>query len=427
MARHKPTTVDTPLTVLTVNGVAFAAGLVWRPLKSARNYKAEARALGKADKRPLAVIRHGRTVTQAGFAKREKRNYKGIYSLAAALAGVLGEDWIAVFDVGDERYALIAARRGGILPGRDIVGSQDVIAGILRETYNEMSAESDGVNTRVIAPPIFEFGDDVTTLAELLHSRDLLPDYKLRQIVFGVSTGEALIAGAVLLAVAAGVYGYSLWNANQLRIKAASDAQIAGQLVAASNPDLEVIKPWVSQPAAMTVLDACTAYWESVPVSIAGWRFTAGQCGPNGASRTYSRDGSNVEAFARALAQAAVPAYSDAFSTATLSDPIQLPAEVGDVLPAQAQREQAMTAYFQRIDGFASAVIALKPLPPPVDGKPVPVPDWTTYTITVTSAVQPELLFADLDLAGLRVHDIAVTLGENATISWTTTGEFYAQ
>lgn len=427
MARRKPTT-DSPLTILTVNGTAYVAGLVWLPLKSARNYKAEAKALGKADRRPLAVIRHGRTVTQAGFARRE-RNVKGMYSLAAALAGVLGEDFIGVFDAGADHYALIAARRGGILPGRDVVGGFDAIAAILRETYNEMSAESDGVATRVIAPAIFEFGDDAATLADLLHSNELRPEYRLRALA--LATSELAIAAAVLVAVGASVYGYGLWHTKQLRAKAADDANLAVQVAAASAPPSapaqDVVKPWVTLPAARVVLDACRDYWDSVPVAIAGWRFTAGQCGPTGASRTYRRDGGNVEAFGRALAPGAAPAYSDAFSTATLATPITLPVDATDVLPALATRERAVTAYIQRIDTFANASIALKPVPPPVDGEPAPVTPWTTHTLTVTSPLPPDVLLANLDLAGLRVLDIAVTLDESAALNWTTTGEFYAQ
>lgn len=428
MARHKHA-ADTGLTVFTVNGNAFAAGLVWLPLKSARNYKAEAKARGKADGRPLAVIRHGRSVTQAGFARRDRRSVKGTYSLAATLAGVLGDDFIGVFEIEPDRYALVAVHKGAVLPGRDMVGDYASVETLLRETYNLVSTDGDSGDVggigKVIVPAKFEFASERATLAELLQPGVLRSEYRLRPL--SLTGGELAIAGAVLLAVGASVYGYQWWQARLLREQAASDARIAAQREASSAPAPEVVKPWVSLPSAGRVLDACRDYFDAVPVAIAGWQFSDGHCGPSGASRTYRRDGGNVVAFGQALAPGATPAYGDAFNTAGLSDPIALPADASDVLPARATREREVTAYFQRIDSFATASIALKPPPPPSDGEPAPVPPWSTYTITVTSALPPDLLFADLDLDGLRVLDIAVALDANAALNWTITGEFHAQ
>jgi len=423
MAR-KPTSAA-GLTVVTVNGKAYVAGLVWRPLKSARNYKGEAKTLGKADGMSLVAIRHGRAVTQAGFAPRERTNHKGKHSLAASLAGVLGDDWIGVFDLGDDRYALIAVRRGAVLPGRDMVGDQDAIGTLLRETYNLVSAESDGVDTRILAPPVFEFGNESAALDQLLPPGAARAEHRLRPIALGLTPREAAITTAVVVLVGAGVYGYTLWHAKQLRIQAQNATLAEQQAAAAAAPPSEIVRPWVSVPAAHATLDACARYWRAVPLAIAGWRFTSGTCGPNGASRTYRNAGSTVEAFDRAVTVA--PAYADAYNTATLSEPITLTPDAGDVLPALATREKAVTAYFQRIDAFTSASVALKPPPPPIDGEPATVPPWTTYTLTLISPLPPELVLAQLDMAGLRVLDIAVALDDSATLTWTTTGEFYAQ
>lgn len=111
--------------ILSYHGKSFVSGLQWHPLGSLTGYMKEAREYGRLHKMDIVAIRRTPNVIQAGFVARSAGAMKGMYSLAAALAGQLGQSWLAAWQVpGDEpRYALVAVIDGAVIPGYDLVGS----------------------------------------------------------------------------------------------------------------------------------------------------------------------------------------------------------------------------------------------------------------------------------------------------------------
>lgn len=75
---------------------AFVTGLFWQPLTSPRSYMSEARNIGKKRNWDIVAIRKSARI-QAGFVSKDAGVMKGMYSLAAALAGQLGDSWIESF------------------------------------------------------------------------------------------------------------------------------------------------------------------------------------------------------------------------------------------------------------------------------------------------------------------------------------------
>ncbi|WP_254914441.1 type 4b pilus protein PilO2 [Pseudomonas aeruginosa] len=148
--------ISTPVTVTTVNGQSFVSGLFWQPLSKPRAYMQEAREIGKREKMDIVAIRHG-SIIQAGFVSKNAGVTKGMYSLAAALAGALGESWLGVFALGAERYALVGVKDGAILPGCDIVGDQVEI----QEKLQIFQAFFTDENDKFFSPPEFGFSNNV--------------------------------------------------------------------------------------------------------------------------------------------------------------------------------------------------------------------------------------------------------------------------
>ncbi|MEJ7745698.1 MAG: type 4b pilus protein PilO2, partial [Luteimonas sp.] len=220
------------LQIVEINGRPFVCGLYWKPLRSVRSYMAEAKEIGRKEKWEMVTIRKGRTVIQAGFAPKGKRRLKGMYSLAAALAGQLGENWIGVFPIGPDRYALVAVYKGAVAPGFDLISSRDEVEPKLREVYSLLSndPQADFVKSgRVIAPPEFSFGAESLLLADLLIPKALKNEYKLRPLTLGLTPKEFVVIAVGLILLAGAGLGAKWWfdekRAEEERVAARAAAQ----------------------------------------------------------------------------------------------------------------------------------------------------------------------------------------------------------
>lgn len=439
MTAQSPTDAS-GLDIIEVNGETFVAGLMWQPLRAGRLHKADAKRIGAKERMDVAIIRVGST-TQAGFAPKGKQPLKGLYSLAASLAGVLGDDWVGVFDIGHDRYALIAVHQGAVLPGYDATGPFDKIHTLLREAYSMAAAGGENGEkqsaTRVIAPPAFGYGGDAAQLVDLLHTRNLKAEYKLRQLAFRLTPRESAMVAVAVITVGGIAYGVHLWrDAKDKAAAAAAASAIAVQQqarIAQNDAAQTPVQPWVSLPAAHAVLRACAAHWHATPLTVGGWIFEAGRCGASGASADYRRSGATtVAAFARAAraryGEAAV-IIRDQGEAATITTPITTAPAPGDILQPRAVATEALIAHFQAIDSVAQLTLAEQPIPAPSPDAPdAPQPDWVTYSLSVTTAIAPDRVLAGLALDGVRITDTAVALSaETATLSWTFTGALYAR
>ncbi|HCB1709605.1 TPA: type 4b pilus protein PilO2 [Citrobacter freundii] len=66
--------------VITVNGNNFAVGLDWKALNNARKHMKEAKEYGKKNGLDVVAIKKGDFI-QAGFAPKQAKSIKGMYSL----------------------------------------------------------------------------------------------------------------------------------------------------------------------------------------------------------------------------------------------------------------------------------------------------------------------------------------------------------
>jgi len=117
-------------TIVSINGNRFVSGLLWQALTRPRGYMKEAKEIGKREGLDIVAIRDTAEVKQAGFVSKADGAYKGMYSLAAALAGQLGDTWIGAFKLPDDRYAMVAVDSGAIIPA---------IRTLFRSSYGESS------------------------------------------------------------------------------------------------------------------------------------------------------------------------------------------------------------------------------------------------------------------------------------------------
>lgn len=420
--------------VISLNGKRFVTGLFWQPLTQPRTFLKEARDIGRREGMDVVAIRKGR-VLQAGFA-RKSPTYAGAYSLAATLAGLLGDDWIGVFEVDADadRYAIVGTKKGAIIPGCDVIGSRDDVQDRLNSDYNLHRFE------RVICPSDFGFGGEEKALADVLASGKLLNEYKLAALESGLRTRKLVLASFGMLALAGVVLGGLAWHQRQKALEVEAQAraqQLAtaaaeqGQQSAASSA-APLPHPWATQPVAPAFRRACVDAIGGVPLSLGGWLVESAQCDGNALQLTFKRSGNTTnDSLTRAAATSGytLNQIDEAGETAQLSLPlVALPSGGDDALESLGAVTGTVKSVLQaRMIAYS---MALKPPPPPPQALPgetpppaPPPPDWQTTTLTVTGAHTPETVLVGIDtLPGMRLTSIAVKRTESS-LEWTLTGE----
>jgi len=428
------------LEVIEVNGKRLVSGLWWKPLRNSRTYRTEAKQIGKAENMEMVTIRHGRSVIQAGFAPRRRQRLKGMYSLAAALAGQLGDNWIGAFEVGVNRYALVALYKGAVVPGFDVIGTRDEIEPRLREVYSLLTSNAQDDfrgSGRVIAPKEFGFSDESLQLQDLLTAKTIKSEYRLRPLTLGMTTREIVAIGVGVVALGAAGVGAKIYFDQKREAesreaeRAAAVAQVNQASAAAAAAKAGLVRPWTTLPATPVLLDACAAHLHSTALSFAGWQFTNARCAPGKAVASYARLGSSpVADFVEAATKAtgSPPGLFEQGTTGSIEAVIAVSPQGSDQLRGTAQLLMDFTTHLQQLGDHVSFTLTEKPYTPDPNKPDAPAPDWTTNGFVIQTKFPPERLFKDLDTSGIRVFEVVTTLTpDTAELAWTINGELYGR
>lgn len=430
--------------VVTINGRKFVTGLFWQPLSSPRNFMAEAREIGKKRNWDIVAIRRSLRI-QAGFVSKDAGALKGMYSLAAALAGQLGSSWIGAFALEDGQYAVVAVHDGSIVPGYDLVVPREEALETLQSGYNLFQFDPDSI----YAPSDFNFSPHEKNIYELLTPKSLRTEYKLKQLTFGLTKRELVAVSMTIIAALMALWGWGEYNDYQKRIE--RDERIQQEQI--RRAQLEKLNqnskqkqqiqalahPWASAPAATDFVTGCSTTVQSLPLSVAGWVFESATCDNKGVSIVYKRRviGTTVKHFAQAAPVYfdSEPAFADEGDTALVGKPLQIPFGGDDALEPAASMLTEFTAHFQasdtklKLEEKQVAVQSAPPLAGQVQTSAPPAPTWRHFTFEYNAALPPGPYFVSLPHKnGIRVTQIKVKLGEeDASLAWTVSGDLYAK
>lgn len=434
--------------IITVNGRKFVTGLFWQPLTSPRSYMSEARIIGKKRNWDIVAIRKGVRI-QAGFVSKDAGVMKGMYSLASALAGQLGDSWIGAFPVGNDEYAVVAVHDGSIVPGYDVIGGKDDALSLLKQGYQLFQYE----NESVFAPADFEFAQYEKSLESLLTPRTLKGEYRLKQLTFGLTKQELVMLGVFGVVALSGMYGWAKYKAYEEK-KAGEEAVRQEQLRRAELDRLnantrnkqgaEALQhPWAAMPGAIDFVTACSTEIYALPLNIAGWQIEGAKCDEKALTVTYKRRaaGTTVNAFIDGAGGGyeGMPVFTDDGDTATTKRSIKMMFG-GDEKVAQADVVQnAFLSHFQAVDVRLKLIEKTVTLPPPPTSQPLPgqppspplpapVADWRMFSYEFETPIAPGLVIGGLpDKNGVRITKMEMRFVEDdASLKWTVTGELYA-
>lgn len=424
--------------ILTVHGRRYASGLYWQPLTRPRTFQQEARDIGARDGFELATLRKGR-LFQAGLAKRVEVGPKATFSLAAAVAAQLGDDFVAVFEDAPEHFVLVACKGGSVIPDCDVHGDRDEIESRLRHAYNQHN-----LSGRVICPSAFGFGGEEIELPALLDPKKVAAEWRLAPLRRGLGGNRVLLIGGTVFALGAMAFGYQVWREKQeeeqAAIVAAAAAQEAAQQ-AQQAPTAPVAAPvamphpWIEQPKVDVFVSACMDVIGRVPLSLGGWTVESAQCDGVGMNAVFHREVAATVTDLRESAAAAgytVQSIADDAGTATLSVTLAKLSGGGDdpILPIETPTEVARSVLQRR---QIVHQLTAKPAPEPpapqapqtgdVQAAPPPVPDWKTYTLSITGRYSPADALSGFDsLPGLRITSVAVKRSASV-LEWAINGE----
>ncbi|CAD7741210.1 hypothetical protein LMG31884_47420 (plasmid) [Xanthomonas hydrangeae] len=439
--------VEASLNTITVHGKKLVGGLLWEPLDSPRHYMSEAKRIGKERKMEMVAIRKSDSAIQAGFAPRTKERLKGYYSLAATLAGCLGESWMGAFSVEDGRYVFVTVIDGIVLPGQDIIGDREKVEQALKKTYSLVTADPGKqikLQKRIIAPAEFNFSNDNRTLGEILTPDAFRKEHQLTPLALGLTTRE-IVLGVVGITILGGAAFGALWwldlrQARELQAEAMRKAdELQKQKLEAQRA---IPQPWLGQPNAKLMLDAAAHSLKNTRLSYGGWGYIESACDTQQCAAIYARpdDGAPIGAFLQAAQSVNGARLAD--NKGVVYYKVDLKPETGDLLKTMQQREFNFINYFQAFGPYVQATIeAPKDEVQPED--PAAQVTWKKRNFTVGTSFPPELLFEGLDLAGLRINSIVTRIPDqanassesaqstfncgDAVICWSINGELYGR
>jgi len=440
------TSATTPATITTINGKQFVSGLFWQPLTRPRAFMKEAREIGKREGMDIVAIRRS-TIMQAGFVAKNQGVMKGMYSLAASLAGTLGKSWIGVFALDEERFAFVAVQDGAILPGCDMVGTRDVILEKLRTTYSFFPKQWD----KVYCPPSFEFGGDDLQIDKILTPSVLKKDYRLKQLTFGLTTKELVIGFVIITLLVGSSVTYFNWKRQRdkraLAERIQKDQQKRRDLEAlnAKAKKAQTVKalehPWSKAPAAEDFVVGCYAAIASMPLIVKGWGFESATCDGHHEIAIYKRFGNaTVDEFVSDARRRwpTEPAILAGGNSAAINIELKLLFGGDDALPQSALSLSRLTSSMQAIGieikidekKDPQATAAKLPGQDAASAVTLPKPNWKTYSYSLSSDLSPLVFWQGVNGQGIRMSNLGATLKIEDTapsITWNAAGEIYAQ
>lgn len=431
------------VTVVALNGRQFAAGLFWQPLTRLNNYMAEAREIGKREGMDIVAIRRAIPM-QAGFVAKGQGVQKGMYSLAAALAGQLGASCVAAFeiDAAEDRYGLVAVHDNAIVPGCDLVATRDEVLNKLRAVYNYLNWE------KVYAPASFQFGGEELDIKKALDPSNLKPEHRLRPLTFGLTRKELVVLSMVLLLGAAGLVGWLQWQEKVDREAAEAAAKAAAERRAElerlnANAKREMDQkslehPWAKQPAADDFVTGCVQRIDGLPLVVDGWVLQQAKCSGAFLSVSYDRrDGGTTNGFLAASANwfSSTPTIATSGDGALIDIPIELRVGGDEPLRTAAEATADLVSHFQRagLQSGLSEKAAAKVSGPALPGhatteQTARAPDWRVFGFKLETERSPDVVLQGMRTDGVRFTEVLVRLEAGAPkLTWSLTGDLYAK
>lgn len=423
--------------VFSIGQNRFVAGLHWKGLHS-RNYMREARRVGAKFNWDIVAVRKGVRV-QAGFIARGVGVTTGMYSVASALSGILGDNWIGMFQIDADKYVIAAVRQGGIIPSYDRVGTREEAIAAVREAFNLFP----DANVKVYAPRDCNVGTEELSLSSILDPKNLKRDYQLK--LLGFPWGRVAVALGI---VAAGIIGWTEYQmhlaeeaaraAEAERVRREQELAELNARTRAEQQAKALEHPWAKMPRADELAKECGKVIGELPLSIAGWVVDTAKCDGVKVQAVYRRHGaagaplSDFRRSAQPLEKSSL-VIAEAGERAEITVPVtvQLAGDEELLDPVALQEKWISHLQLLGVTFRLEEKAVVLPAPPAGPGEtplPPPVATWRLFPLAFESGVNPQGILAGVgDLTGVRLKAVEAVISREGAIKWSVQGELYGK
>lgn len=348
-----------------------------------------------------------------------------LYSLAAAFQSGVGGSSHGIYRINDQMWVFLATVRGRLTVMGDVTGSLNDVCLARSQFLNFNDPGSEGWNSVAEPEQNISWQVLVDGLSRRHFGRACLRNVSLRKPVLMLLASLAIILTALWLQNSASQ------RARDAAIRAAQQAS----KVIVKQPDarIKAPHPWAVQTVIPAFLSQCWFTREPLPVSVAGWRLSAGACDERGLRLHYEAiPGSTVEDFdQRARDLFGRPASfnlkeggkkGDVFIPFTVQDTVLRDEDVASV----DDQLKTFISHLQRrnVPVQFSEVKPAEVAPGAVSTQPEQ--DWREFSFFVSSRLAPEWLLDGCEDSGLRLSSIAFTLSAQGQFAYTIRGSLYA-
>lgn len=428
MKKQKEKRVLTTQSVMAQGRTGWLAGLRWLDERGAglgfwRNTRGDTHRIQIGSKPDRMV----------GFA-RPARSRRGIRlcSLAAAFLVREGGNSYGIYrlDEADDRWVFFATVSGRVSVMGDVVGTLSEVTHA-RERFMEFNDPGDMQRGwHCSATP--EQAESWQSLTGSL-TRSQWRQVQLRQIP---SLRKVIALSVAVLGISAGLCYWQDDAGVSARQAAALAEYKARQALSLSKPVAiqPAAHPWASLLPSTVFLSQCWFTREPLPVSVVGWRLTAGECTQTGLRLRYvAMPGTTVEDFARRskqiFGQSAIFNLKEGGENGDVNVPYtaRSQSDRNEVVPDQDTQLMRFVTHLQRRNIPVQFTEIRPPEVVPGAANTLPPQDWREFTFTVNTRLAPEWMLAGCDDTGLRLFSIAFTLNPQGQFDYTVKGSLYAQ
>lgn len=404
----------------------WMAGIHWAPQRSVLMTRLRSRTSPDTH-----CVTAGRGNTSMSGAVSPGRVRHRLYALAVAFQLSEGGNAWGIYRLSrdEDLWVFFAASGGQLSVMGDVTGSRAFIESAAQNFLRFNDADAPGLRSAATA----EDDLDATSLTKRLSAAQL-KRCRLRKR----RTPMSFILPTVVLTLAAasGTYWYDSvqQKADQAAAMAAYRARMAMMTEKPATP-VRAPHPWASQLPVSVLLSNCWLTREPLYASVAGWRFTDGECVPEGLRlRFVATPGSTVEDFSRRarelLGHAAVFNLQEGGKNGDVFIPFGK-YSAGDYTnespPGADAQLMRFISHLQRRNLDVKFTEVKPPAVAPGQEKTTPLQDWREFTFSVSSRLQPERLLQDFDATGLRLTSVSITMSPQGQFGYTMKGSIYAQ
>jgi hypothetical protein len=435
--------------VLKINKKRFVVGLQWQTIKFQANIMKEVKAIGRAKNLDVVAIRKS-DAYQAGFAPKTKQPLRGAYSLIVALASLMEGCCIAVVDVGTDEngeteYTLSGRNmKGGIHPMSDEVIPEKELYQAVIDMKGQLRGNDESMDVPVYGSPLvmerFEWIEDVIEIEKLLSPENLVKEFKLKPLTWGMTDRHIIALGAFLLIAGLAI----VFISHYLNAQREAEQERKAKLIQQQNElnrklrykaALEAMQhPWIKQPSVANFIKGCRNALRLLHPSEVGWVPVQVICFPDSVTVDYLRPQGSVATTADFIKSVKehfkvdVSFNYNKTSQTEFSFKIESPPEGDDPMSDIGDQLVKMISLFQSVNISASFnPVPIKDIKKNKYGEDMPKQDWQEYRFSVQSDVNPQLIFKNNSFNGVRINKIIYRIDQSGGIQYQTEGSVYGK